>query len=346
MDSRGLHLLMKIPPVLADLAIMVALLAEATRRWGRRAGLLAAALYGFNPAAVYVSAFWGQSDALPALAILVALLAVERGKAAAGAAAGMVGVLTKPLTLAVGPVLLVGVLRNGGARGALVAASAGLVTVLVVLSPFLLAGTAGDAIARTGGLMGVDSRVTAGAPNLHYLLTGAATLWPRVGDATEVGLGVTFRGLGLGLFAAWACVVAILAWRSGDPNRLILGSVLCSLGWFLLMTEIHERHLFAALPLLALLAAGDGRYRPALLALTLAFSLNLFLALQANEQPVGMLDGARRLFSEGLTREPGVGVAMAVVYAGVAAQLLVALGRSSVAAVERRERLGAQVAAG
>lgn len=67
-------LLLKLPPIAADLAI-AALLYWAGRRWfGDRTGLVAAALYLFIPVTWYDSAIWGQVEAVGTLAMLAALV--------------------------------------------------------------------------------------------------------------------------------------------------------------------------------------------------------------------------------------------------------------------------------
>ena len=67
-------LLLKIPAIVADIAL-AALLYGAARRWfGGRAGLLAAAIYLFIPVTWYDSALWGQVDAVGTLVMVAALV--------------------------------------------------------------------------------------------------------------------------------------------------------------------------------------------------------------------------------------------------------------------------------
>lgn len=321
-ESALLHPIEKLPGVAGDLAIAGLLLAEGSRRWGRRAGLLAATFFALNPAAIYLSAFWGQVDCLPSLGMLAAVLAVERGWAARGAVAFGLGLSAKLLAMSLAPVLFVGVVRHGGPPALARALLAGLATLMAVVAPFLLAGTLGDMLASFWEFVGWYPWVSAGALNLQYLLTGAPQLWPDVLDTRAAVFGLSYRQLGVLLLAAWLLAVAVLLWRSRDPVRLHLAGALCAMGWFLLPTEVHERHLFPALPFLALLAAGDWRYRLPLVALSAAFSLNLFLAVQWYEQAGRALQRLRLFFSDDLSHEPAVGVAIAVTYFAVAGYLV------------------------
>ena len=94
--DRAVLLLLKLPPIAADLAIAV-LLYRAARRWhGPRAGLVAAALYLFVPVTWYDSALWGQMDAVGALVMLAAVLLLVDGWSEPAAALAAFGVLVKP----------------------------------------------------------------------------------------------------------------------------------------------------------------------------------------------------------------------------------------------------------
>ncbi len=94
--DRALLLLLKVPPIAADLAIAV-LLYRAARRWhGPRAGLVAAALYLIVPVTWYDSALWGQMDAVGALVMLAAVLLLLDGWSEPAAALATFGVLIKP----------------------------------------------------------------------------------------------------------------------------------------------------------------------------------------------------------------------------------------------------------
>jgi hypothetical protein len=89
-------LLLKLPPIAADLAI-AALLYWAGRRWfGDRTGLVAAALYLFIPVTWYDSAIWGQVEAVGTLVMLAALVLLIEGWSEPAAALAIAAVLVKP----------------------------------------------------------------------------------------------------------------------------------------------------------------------------------------------------------------------------------------------------------
>ena len=95
-SSAATLVLLKLPPMLADAAIGVLLYRAGSSWFGRAAGLMAAALYLFLPIGWYDSALWGQVDAVGALVMLAALLALADGWSEPAIALAVLGVLVKP----------------------------------------------------------------------------------------------------------------------------------------------------------------------------------------------------------------------------------------------------------
>jgi hypothetical protein len=88
--------LLKLPAILADVAIGY-LLYRAGRRWfGARAGLVAAALYLFVPATWYESAVWGQVDSVGMLFLLGGLLLLIEGWSEWSVALLLFAIIIKP----------------------------------------------------------------------------------------------------------------------------------------------------------------------------------------------------------------------------------------------------------
>ncbi len=90
--------------------------------------------------------------------------------------------------------------------------------------------------------------------------------------------------LGLALllgFASWAAVGVVVAWamtRMRGAERLTDFAALAAFtvhAYFVLATQVHENHLFLALPLLTMIAARERRYRPLLVAVSAVAFLNL-----------------------------------------------------------------------
>jgi dolichyl-phosphate-mannose-protein mannosyltransferase len=88
--------LLKLPAILADIAIAALLYAGGTRWLGPRVGLVAAGLFLFLPVTWYDSALWGQIDAIGTMVVLAALLLLIEGWSEAALATAVLAVLIKP----------------------------------------------------------------------------------------------------------------------------------------------------------------------------------------------------------------------------------------------------------
>lgn len=207
-------LLLKIPAILADIGIG-ALLYIAGRRWfGIRAGLLAAALYLFNPVTWYDSALWGQVDAVGALVMLAALVLLVEGWSEPAAALAAFSLLIKPqdaiILVVIVPVLvrrhllrtgsgptpslglrlarlnqrLGGLLVDQGPRRLATSLAAGAIVGIVPLIPFDISRYAPASlsdlpvISHVAGLIGLFA---SDGGQFSYLTANAYNAWALVG---------------------------------------------------------------------------------------------------------------------------------------------------------------------
>jgi hypothetical protein len=127
-------ILVKLPVLAADLAI-VALLAAWGTRTGR--GLRPGWLYALHPVSVLIGAFHGQFDALAVLFLLLSIVAFEAGHGDASALALAAAIAVKPVPVLLLPVFLLtpGMTLGARVRFALLAT----VPVGLLLVPYALA---------------------------------------------------------------------------------------------------------------------------------------------------------------------------------------------------------------
>ena len=110
--------MVKLPAIAGDIAAAL-LVYRALDGWrGRRAALMGAAVFLFNPVTWYESAIWGQVDVIGALVLFAALLLLIRGRAEPATALAVLATLIKP-QLGIGLVVVGAVLlhRHVLARG-------------------------------------------------------------------------------------------------------------------------------------------------------------------------------------------------------------------------------------
>jgi len=273
----------------------------------RHAGLGAArwavAAYWLNPAPLFDAGILGYLDALFVLPLAAALAAAAARRSFAAGALAAIAAATKAQAIVALPAVALAVWTGGSAgsraddsgrngrlrRIGLAAAGAGTAAA-AILAP----------VARAGSLANLAAAMQ--SLGRHDMLSGnACNFWWIVGWALRVRY-----SLDRGFWAAATAPARILAISRtieiGYPNPRIVGALLAGsaavwglwtarrardpflvagLGAFLvhayatLSAQVHENHLYAAIPLLVIAAAGRPRLRPVMWTVSAIFALNL-----------------------------------------------------------------------
>lgn len=310
-DSRLLTFLVKLPALLADLAVAAALVAIARRRAASRAtnGAANGAANGangsatalafawlFNPAVLLDGGHWGQPDSIHAGFVLVAFASLGGALGAArGSTRSVVGAwialtlaaLMKPLGAPFFPLLLAASLLAGGLARTLLGGLASLATAALLFAPFVAAHGARAVAERIVGDVGIMAFTSVNAHNVWWLHGP----W-RDSETPLVGA-VTATHLGLALFLASLAALVVLLVRRHRARRagihgaqLLAIAAMAACAFFVLSTHMHENHLFGALPLLlgALAAAPVANSRRRHVArLVAALSLGIAWNLAAHD---------------------------------------------------------------
>jgi 4-amino-4-deoxy-L-arabinose transferase-like glycosyltransferase len=295
--------MIKLPGVIADLGLawLVALLAErlappdVARRVPVRA--LAAGAILLNPAVFFVSAVWGQADAVLALLMVGSFLLLGTREQTYRREMGGVALLalafgTKPQAVFAVPIVVLllawrylrrdvvqgapGAIWTGVRRIATLAAT-GVIAGFVMFAPFrMYPARAFDFYVRASRTYKVTSVFA-------FNLWGSVGFWKAdSGDGSDV---VRFLGIpavvwGIVGFIALGGLVLARAWRAlregADEGRvLVFGGVALTLVSFAVVTRVHERYLFLPLALLAVLVPNRWMRR-AFVVLTGLYLLNVY----------------------------------------------------------------------
>ena len=204
-------------------------------------------------------------------------------------------VLTKSQAIVALPALVLAVWNGGTRTQSFVrlarAAGGALAASIVVLAPVVVVGAWWNMVGALQSITRHDM-LSANAPNLWWIVGYLLRAWYSTHD--------------LGVWVAYTTPTKILAISRtvelGYPNPRLVGTVLavtamlwglwvarrargpllaCGVGAFMvhayatLSAQVHENHLFAAIPLLVVAAAGHRRLRPVLWTLSAVFALNL-----------------------------------------------------------------------
>ena len=287
--------ILKLLPMLADVAGACLLYRAARKHISERGALLLAALYALNPATIANSAAWGQIDAvLTLLIVLCALSAIEYHyvRALLWFAAAL---LVKPQALLFAPLglvaMLAGIVRAEDAqarRQRLVRFLLGTLACLAILYASALLFSMNQPAGEGSGLLRPVSwmvnlysgtmqgyrYMTVNTLNLHCLL---GLNWGHMEQHPVISAAAW------ALFAAGYIYTAALCWwNARKPHRLLLlgGTLIMLISAFGPM--MHERYVFPAMLLLALAFVWerDRRILIGLTALTCTLFLNEVLVLQ------------------------------------------------------------------
>ena len=299
----ALKFLVKLPGVLMDL-VDAALLFAIVRRYAALPwAFAAAAFFAFNPASIFISAYWGQVDSVAAGFVLGALLLVLRAGSESGRAtvlylAGAWGllaysILIKPPAIVIAPIMLAFAFATGDRR----ARSARLAgTAVGVLAAFALAYLAALAFhpgwnplaqfawlyGRYQYASGVYPENSVNAFNLYAL---RQPFWQSDGQVIpNIVVGTTTVGLpqygwGIGLYVVALALLVSRYVQRRDDIALLEASFLALLGYFILSTRMHERYIFDAFLLAPSLMFAGRRYLWAAIALSVTLLANLAYSL-------------------------------------------------------------------
>ena len=278
-QSRGFTVMIKLPGIVADALISLALFLFVSRMWRPGLGLAAAAAYALNPGVIFNSAFWGQHDAVWGLFIILSLWLLHRGRPELSWVFLMLAVLTKPQAIPFVPLVLTVSFWQCSPRRLVYAALASLGTFGLVWLPYIIHGTYWTSFSSiTISTLVGEPYLSLNAANLWWLLSAAKGA--AIPSSTSLLRVVELRNLGLLAFIA-SYLFIIFRLRGGLSERsdlLFLAAASVGMAFFTLSTNLHENHMYVVIPL-ACFALGLGREIRALvgvLSVTLLANLALF----------------------------------------------------------------------
>jgi len=234
---------MKLPPNLFDMATSVLIFAFVRKRLDFKMALLTTALYAFNPAVIFNAAVWGQFDAIYTFFLVLSLMLALASKPELSAVTYTLGILTKPQSIALLPLIAFLILRKKGWRRLLTSILAGAATIFTVIIPF-----------EWSNPITFLSDIYLGAYGGYaYTSINAFNMWALGGLWVPDG---NLLILGWVLFGAFTVLTLYVLHKrlSVSSEALVLFSAFMLLfGFFMLPTRIHERYLFPAISIIVLL---------------------------------------------------------------------------------------------
>lgn len=130
-------LIMKMWPMLGDILCAVALF-YVFRRQSPKTGLVAASLWMFNPSVIFNCAFWGQTDSIMCLLLLLSFITLERKKPVLACVLFALAGMTKYQCLFFTPLFLTELFVKYRISKTLKGIAAAAATVALVFLPFMI----------------------------------------------------------------------------------------------------------------------------------------------------------------------------------------------------------------
>jgi len=196
-------------------------------------------------------AYWGAPDAAHSLFAVMALGLTLLGWWQSSWVSAGLAAMTKPQAWALVPIYLVAQFRLTGPMRIIWGAGIAVITVLVVVMPFIVHGRLGDFITLPDHIASVMPVASANAHNLWWIVTSNPA--PVVMDDQRFLGPLTYRLAALPLVLG---VAGFTLWRllRAPSTSVFLLAAYQAFGWFCFTTQAHENHSFFVLPLLLMAA--------------------------------------------------------------------------------------------
>ena len=254
----GIANIVKWVPNLFDLSTAILIYYFVRKQSSFRVSITSTALYAFNPAVIFNTAIWGQYDAIYTFFLVLALMLALRSKPKLSAAVFALAILTKPQGIALAPLLIYLIFRKNGLKNLLISVVAFAATVFVVVLPF-----------EWSNPVSFLSKIYFGAySGYQYTSINAFNLWGMFGLWQPDGNLFILGWALFGAFAVFTVYVLHKRFNVSDEWLALFCAFMLFFAFFMLPTRIHERYLFPAISILALIFPFIKKARPLYLVLT------------------------------------------------------------------------------
>lgn len=295
-DSSTLHAFVKLPGLAAEIAALVVLLVAGRRLFGADIAAWMALAFWLNPVVALDGAILGYLDAQMAVPAVLALVVAYVGPAWLAGVLSAAAVLTKAQAIFLVPVLASVILSRTPASGLnrLIHAGTGAaLTGGAALLPFVARGAWANLVQSIGRLARQDM-LSAYAANVWWIFTWVLRVvdvrgeWGLKAALTQnVRILAISRAVDLGYpnprVVGLIVVCAAIGWAVWQCRRAVpLADAAALSGWCayayaLFSAQVHENHLYLAVPFFVVAAGLDRTYRSVLWSVSGVAACNLFL---------------------------------------------------------------------
>ena len=282
-DGELLRLAVKAISIPADVGIALLAAAALWRTAGRGPAIAAAAMWSWQPGAIFAGPYWGQVDAVGTLPLLGAVLAAGSRRWWLAGCLGALAFLVKPQfgigLLVIAAAAAFEFIRDARLRPVASVVGAAAATGYVLCVPFW-----GPNPVRIAGEL--VQLVRSAAETYPYTSLYAFNGWSIFFDFWKSDTDLVIWG---GLLLAFGLALSVMPlWWRRDTAMLVACAIFAGLAFYFLPTRAHERYLFPVFALALPLAAARRRVLAPYLVLATAFAVSLYYAFTRYQQYVDL----------------------------------------------------------
>jgi hypothetical protein len=296
-NTTPLMVAIKMPATVGDAGLALLIYFLVRRKAGVGRARWATLVYWLNPGVILDGEALGYIDPQFVLPAAGSIIAASAAWPALAGALGAAALLTKPQALFLGPAIAfaiwTGAPSNARVRAFLTASGAAAAVAALFLAPIAAAGGWPNFV-QSMGRLGAHDMLSGNATNVWWIVGWIVRVqytihdygfWGALTRQTQI-LGISrFMEVGypnprpIGA----AMVLAAIAWaiwtarRAKDVWLMAAVAAFSMHAYATLGAQVHENHLYAAVPLLALAAAGRRRLTPVFVVVSAIFAINLNL---------------------------------------------------------------------
>jgi Gpi18-like mannosyltransferase len=263
------RIIIESPAIVADFALALLMYAFVQRGNRPTMAFVAMLMVALNPALLFDTVVWGQSDSVMTFVTLLSIVAIlsRQYEIAWGLAA--IAVLVKPQGLMMLPVLGVWTMLEADFATWIRSGIALLAVAIIGIAPFQIGHEWSWIFKLYTSTAAFYHETSVNAFNLMALIGGL-----RRSDSDTLA-GVSYFALGMSLLVPLYAFIAWILWQGRTPTRLVFASFLAIFGFFMVAPRMHERYLYPAIALAVPLALEA----PEMLAVFVIISLTCLINL-------------------------------------------------------------------
>jgi Gpi18-like mannosyltransferase len=268
--ANGFRVIVETPPLIADFFIGLTIYFAAWREGRALRALIVMMLFALNPALIFDTVIWGQSDSVVALPMIAAAILILTGRYRLGWTAAALAILAKPQAIAFTPPLALWTLFNAGLGECVWCGAAFAGTVVIGVLPYQI-GHPWNWIVDVYKDLGTRfSEASVGAFNFMGLIGGMGTP-----DTDKIFGRVSYSAFGLALVCGVYLIVSYMIWRARSAGAAMLAIFVAQFGFFMFAPRMHERYLYYPVVFMVPIALESGFLTAMFATVSATFLFNL-----------------------------------------------------------------------